>query len=271
MKRKIFITIAIYIILLIVAGCTAVADNNKKTVDILEEPTCTLYKIGDNGITKEVAQDEVESYINNSYIWSIEPTTLMYAADGNTSWIWESEVEVYKRAGWSLYEPVTIFSMTEERTVLREEVDDYLATGVWYETKSEVMPITITADPFMKTNIQPEKLELVLSKGLSGYGHTFYEMEQIYGINSIFAISVAELESGHGTSHVFKTKNNAFGLGPGMRFNTLTDCVYYFGNLMNNSLYYGKSIDSIGVIYCDRNWAPMIKQLIRENYSQLGY
>ena len=231
----------------------------------------TIYKVGNNSITQHVQKEEVESYVKN-YEWSIEPTTLMYTADGRTSWIWNSEISTYENVGWSINPPATIYSYSEERTVLQEEVDDYLATGIWFQTKEEAKPITITMNAFARTNIPPEALEKVLTKGLSGYGQAFYEMERMYGINSIFAISVAELESGNGTSSAFRNKNNAFGIGPGRRFSSVENGIYYFGVLMNKSTYYGKSIDRIGSIYCvGGNWANKVKSLMKNNYAVLGY
>lgn len=228
----------------------------------------TIYEIGNSNVTMQVNKSEIEKYVNSNYEWSLEPTILMYTADGRTSWICESEVEQYQKVGWSTSPPVVIYSTTEDRSVLVEEVPDYLATGVWFETK----PINITMNPFQKTNLSPEELNKVLSKGLSGYGQAFYNMEQIYGVNSIFAISVAELESGNGTSYAFRVKNNAFGIGPGKRFSSVENGIYYFGELMNKSTYYGKSIDRIGSIYCvGGNWANKVKSLMRSNYAVLGY
>ena len=234
--------------------------------------TCTLYKIGDNTITCQATEDELADYINDSYEWSIEPTTLMYMRNGESSWIWNSEVKLYESKGWSLCPPVVIYSATENKQVFKEEVDDYLATGLWFKTESEARPVTITMDAFTKTNLKPEDLEKILSKGLSGYGQAFYNMEQTYGINAIFAISVAELESGHGTSSSFRNKNNAFGIGPGKRFDSVEAGIEYFGQLMNKSIYCGKSVDKIGNIYCvGGNWANKVKALMKTNYSALGY
>ncbi len=199
--------------------------------------TCVIYKVGDNSITQEVYRKDVKEYIKN-YEWSVEPTTLMYTADGRSSWICKSEI------------------------------NDYLTTGKWFMEP----PIHITMNVFEKTNLQPEQLEKMLTKGLSGYGQAFYDMEQKYGINSVFAISVAELESGYGTSYAFRKRNNAFGIGSGKRFSSVVAGIDYFGQLMNKSIYYGKSIDRIGKIYCvSSSWSSKVKSLMKSNYAVLGY
>ena len=228
----------------------------------------TLYKTGNNEITCEVKESELHNYINDSYEWAIEPTTLMYTADGRTSYICISEVDSYKKVGWSTYPPVVIYKVNGEKYVLQEEVEDYIATGVWFTTP----PINITMNIFEKTNLSAEQLNRILSKGLSGYGEAFYNMEQKYNINSIFAISVAELESGNGTSYSFRVRNNAFGIGPGKTFSSVEAGIEYFGQLMNKPLYYGKSISSVGNIYCvGGNWANKVKSLMNNNYAGLGY
>lgn len=220
----------------------------------------------------KITSEQAISYADNSYKQSIDPDVKMYAADGRTIWVHENEVEVYKKVYWSLYPPVTIYSATGNMSVLQEYVNDYIATGVWFRTEQEAKPISITMNAFVKTNIKPSELEKILSKGLLGYGQAFYDMEQKYGINSIFAISVAELESGYGTSSAFRSKNNAFGIGPGRRFNSVESGIDYFGQLMNKSLYCGKSIDRIGSVYCvGGSWASKVKSLMCENYKGLGY
>ncbi len=223
MKKAISVMFA-GIIAMLSYGC-----GNKAEAEVAPK-TYLLYMIGDNNVTIRVEEKDLGNYLNDYYKWSIEPTTLMYAADGRTTWIWNSEVDLYKSVCWSTYPPVTIYSATSERNVLVEEVDDYLATGVWFKTKKEAKPITVTMDAFTKTNFKPDDLEKILTKGLSGYGQAFYDMEDKFGINSIFAISVAELESGYGTSSAFRNKNNAFGIGPGKRFATVEAGIDYFGS-----------------------------------------
>lgn len=254
-----------YKLSLIVFCCTIVtcyAQINKET----------LVEVKYNNETCEIVKGGMENYINGTDEKVVESAIKMYAVDGRELWVHESEVEVYKKVYWSLYPPVTIYSATGNMSVLQEYVNDYLATGVWFRTEQEAKPISITMNAFVKTNIKPSELEKILSKGLSGYGQAFYNMEQKYGVSSIFAISVAELESGYGTSYAFRNKNNAFGIGPGKRFSCVESGIDHFGQLMNKSLYYGKSIDGIGNIYCvGSNWAYKVKSLMNTNYTELGY
>lgn len=243
----------------------------QKQEEIYNVPKTTLYNKEDSSITIEVLWNEVDNYLSTNQ-WGTEPMTKMYSADGRILFIGNSEVINYQQVGWSTYPPVTIYSRNATMNVLAEHVDMYVSTGVWYRSASEVPQINITRDIYTKTNLSAEELERCLEKGLKGYGQAFKDMEQTYGINAVFAISVAELESGYGTSYAFRNKNNAFGIGPGKRFNSVQEGINYFGQLMNKSLYKGKSIDKVGSIYCvGGNWSTKVKNLLTQNYQQIGY
>ena len=196
----------------------------------------TLYKVGDNNTTITVEGTEVMDYVKN-YEWSIEPTTLMYSPDNWASWIWNSEIDVYKERGWSLT-PQARF----------------------------------TYSVFTKSNLSVEQLNMILSgTGLAGYGQVFYDMEQTYGVNSLFAIAVGSHES----ANFYKTANvhNYFGFRGNrgwMKFASPNDCINYFGKLMHNSLYYGKSIEQIAVIYCNSSWAGYVKAHMYEKWQKVG-
>lgn len=196
----------------------------------------TLYKVGDNDTTLVVEEADVLNYTGN-HEWSIEPTTLMYSKGGSTSWIWNSEIDMYKEQGWSLT-PQAVF----------------------------------TYDVFRKSNLSVEQLNMVLSgTGLSGYGQAFYDMEQTWGVNSLFAVAVGSHES----ANFYKTANthNYFGFRGNRgwaRFSSPEACIDYFGQLMNNSLYYGKSIEQIAVIYCDARWSGYVKAHMREKWQKVG-
>ena len=209
-------------------------------VDLITTPvsaeSVTLYKVGDNTAILIVDETDVMDYVGN-YEWSIEPTTLMYNANGLSSWIWNSEVDMYKRQGWTLM-PQAIF----------------------------------TYNVFTKSNLSVEQLNMILSgTGLAGYGQAFYDMEQIYGVNSLFAIAVGSHES----ANFYKTANrhNYFGFRGTqgwISFNSPQDCINYFGQLMNSRLYYGKSIEQIAVIYCNSSWSKYVKAHMYEKWQKVG-
>ena len=88
-----------------------------------------------------------------------------------------------------------------------------------------------------------------------------YWLEHNHNINALFAISIAVIESGAGTSYNARKRNNLFGIGPHKVFNSYNDCIDYLGRLLNKTLYRDKSIDTIGRIYCTdgTNWAGKVK------------
>ena len=229
--KKIFITI----IVIIASFMVIVPITSCETIDI--ENKVTLYKVGDNNTTILVEESEILNYVSN-YEWSIEPTTLMYNSDGLSSWIWNSEIDIYKEQGWSLTPPQPIF----------------------------------TYNVFQKSNLSIEQLNLALSgTGLAGYGQAFYNIEQTHGVNALFAIAVGSHES----ANFYKTanKHNYFGFKGSngwMSFSSPDACIDYFGRLMNNKLYYGKSIEQIAVIYCDSNWTSHIKRHMSEKWQKIG-
>lgn len=302
--KKIYLIAIGLIIAAIVTMCGVMipkqAEGNSKTEQQIEtsvETTQLLYAI--DGRQINVSKDDVEKYLE---LWWYElPVMYVYAPDGRTEIIPIKDLSAWEQVGWYYYPVVTVYSPDKAATVIsidilnewkaagwyeypvarvyasdgREsiiaasEVDNWISAG-WYRTREEACPKTYSRNPFVKTNLAPSELEKCLSKGLKGYGYAFYQMEQTYGVNAIFAISVAELESGSGTSSAFRNKNNAFGIGPGKYFNSVQEGINYFGQLMNKSLYKGKTITQIGSIYCvGGNWANKIKNLIEQNYQQL--
>lgn len=265
--RMITIITIIFTMVLTVVGCRVVANDNNERIN-----TCVIYKIGDNSVTKEVSWDNIGEYVNDSYEWSVEPTTLMYAADGRTSWIWNSEIELYEKACWSTYPPVTIYSSSGSKSVLEEEVEDYIATGVWFRTYEEANKAVFTYYPFQKSNLSVGQLNKILAKtGLAGHGQSFYNMEQTYGVNALFAIAVGAHES----ANFYKTANynNYFGFRGNrgwMSFSSPDACIMYFGQLMNTRLYRGKTIEQIAPIYCDASWARYIRGHMSEKWAKLN-
>lgn len=231
-----------------------------------------LYQVGDNESTMVVKESEVADW-TCAYEWSVEPTTLMYTEDGRQSWIWHSEIGKYKEMGWSVNPPVTVYGANgATRVVLLERKQDYLDTGVWFETYEEANPAIFTYNVFQNSNLTVEQLNTILAgTGLAGYGQSFYNMEHIHGVNALFCIAVGAHES----ANFYKTANwnNYFGFRGGrgwMSFSSPDACIMYFGKLMNTRLYYGKSIEQISVIYCDAGWTRHVKAHMNEKWAKLG-
>ena len=96
--------------------------------------TVTLMYAAD-GRTMYVANSEVEAYQNVG--WYLEPVTMMYAADGRTIYVANSEVEAYKNVGWYLT-PVTTMYAPDGRSIVvsQDEITAYQNVG-WYKTRAQ--------------------------------------------------------------------------------------------------------------------------------------
>ena len=73
-----------------------------------------------------------------------------------------------------------------------------------------------------KTGFTAEDLKLITRKGLVGCEEAFVKAEETYGVNSIFLISIASLESAYGTM-MFRP-NNMFGYGR-TGFSSKEECI----------------------------------------------
>ena len=266
--KKIFSLCAIGILSFMLTGMNGLSQ--EETDFSPNDELVILYKVGNNDITVEVEKSKVADY-TTTWEWTGEPTVLMYAADGRQHWIMESEVEAYQNVGWSTYPPITLYGRNQQINVLVEEKENYLSTGQWFETYEEANPCIFTYEVFTKSNLTAQQLDKMLaSTGLANCGIYFYNMEQKYNVNALFAVAVACHESANG----FKKANthNYFGFRGNngwMRFSSAEECIYYFGKLMNKKIYYGKSIEAIAKIYCDSSWSPKVKRHMQEKWNKL--
>lgn len=73
-----------------------------------------------------------------------------------------------------------------------------------------------------KTGFTAEDLKVITRKGLVGCEEAFVKAEEAYGVNSIFLVSIASLESAHGTM-MFRP-NNMFGYGR-TGFSSKEECI----------------------------------------------
>ena len=130
-----------------------------------------------------------------------------------------------------------------------------------------------SADPFTITNLSIDQFNKILEgTGLAGQGESYYKVEQEYGVNGMFVIGVAFLESGYGK---YKSNtNNYYGMRSGngyMSFSSPAENILYFGKLMNKNLYKGKSMSQIAKIYCPPNhtkWVGSVSSIMSTYYQK---
>jgi len=135
---------------------------------------------------------------------------------------------------------------------------------------------TITFNPNDITkvsNASPEALNAVL-KGtrLEGYGWLYSELEDIYGINAIYAIANCFQESGYNGTNSMTARNNIYGL-VGKSFNSVEECITYYFKLISGRYVEDRglqSITAIGTVYCpdDGSWDDDIISIANKLHSK---
>lgn len=119
--------------------------------------------------------------------------------------------------------------------------------------------------------------QITLGTELEGIAPSLKRIEDNNGVNALFALSVAQLESGNGSSYLARNQNNLFGLDAnngGMTFSTKGDCIEYFGELIQED-YFGagrQDLYSIGERYCESSsWPDKVGSLMRRNLNSINY
>ncbi len=116
----------------------------------------------------------------------------------------------------------------------------------------------------------PKFLENYLSGVLKGKSQAFCNAQDKYNINAAFLISIANHESGHGTSPIAKSLNNIGGMRTSngyIRYNSVEACIDSIAsNLQRNYVAQGlKTPPKIGKKYCESdNWSESVVALMRE-------
>lgn len=124
-----------------------------------------------------------------------------------------------------------------------------------------------TYDPFTKIELNLEDINKILAgTNLANFGQYFYNMQETYGVNVVYAMSVAYLESGAGK--ITCGSYNYFGM-IGKNYSSPEEGINAFGKLMNNKMYYGKSIEQIAPIYCNSAWAGHIKSMMNSLWKKI--
>ena len=226
--------------------------------------------------SKTLFVDELGPYYNSNE-WFSEPSVLMYAVDGRQQYFLESQAEAQSTVGW-YYEPLILMYAADGRTqyFLESEAPAQATVG-WYYTYEEAHPVTaiFTYSVYTKSNLSVEQLNNALAGTyLAGCGQDFYDMEQLYNINALFAIGVSGAESSYGKHQA--NKNNFWGRKASsskwMSFPTKRDSILSFGEYMNKSMYYGKSIENINKIYCPGDggyWSRSVKKCMKDRWNKI--
>jgi beta-N-acetylglucosaminidase len=124
------------------------------------------------------------------------------------------------------------------------------------------------------SNVTYEDLCAVSQNGLVGLEQYFINAEQQYGVNCVFLMSIAALESGWGTS-LFR-QNNLFGFGQ-YDFTSKEECIYTVAEalstnyLADDGIYYsGKTINAVWTRYAtSTTWGYKIQNIMFKLYAQI--
>ncbi len=120
-----------------------------------------------------------------------------------------------------------------------------------------------------------EELAPYLQGGTVGLEEEFIEAEKLYGVNAVFLVSIAALESAWGTLN-FRT-NNMFGYGQAS-YATKADNIYAVAEGLGGyyltpggSLYYGTSIDAVHTKYATSStWDDKVAKQMESLYGSLS-
>ncbi len=109
----------------------------------------------------------------------------------------------------------------------------------------------LTPSPIGKSGLTLKELQK-LTKGstLVGIEPALLQIETTYNCNALYALAVAKLETGGGTSELCRNHNNLFGMrarSGWISFKTKADSVISFGKLMKNN-YFGKGFNTLAKI-----------------------
>lgn len=116
---------------------------------------------------------------------------------------------------------------------------------------------------------------------LQTLSNAYVYMEELYGINAIYLMSLSGEESGWGGSNLAMSHNNIGGIkssdGGWRYFNSWGDCLDYKARLLKNQYltedgdyYNGLSIWNVNVRYCEgTQWAENINQIANDLLRKL--
>ncbi len=147
-----------------------------------------------------------------------------------------------------------------QNDVLRNKLDTVLGSGS--RSGTDLSPSPVGTSGLTLAELQ----KLTKGTALAGIEEALLKIEKDYNCNALYALSVAKLETGLGTSVNCVTKNNLFGMrgnSDWLSYSTKSDSVIAFGRLMKSN-YFSKgyvTLERIGPRYAEGSttWAPKAK------------
>jgi beta-N-acetylglucosaminidase len=176
-------------------------------------------------------------------------------------------------------------AVSSEKAEAAEEIDlaDTLrASAVDKVMEEESIPAyslsqVMALDVSKPSGVTVEDLKKVTTQGLVGLEEAFWQAEQDYGINCLFVMAIAAIESGNGT--INGVGNNMFGWGGGyIKFSSKAEGIDVVARgLANNylkpgaGLYSGKTISSVNKRYASSStWDDKVASKMVSYYATIS-
>ena len=223
--------------------------NNKKGVKLLTVVPIVVVMLSAMGLTSVMNGYELAEQTN-------ELTTI-----SNISTVTENTTEI------------TTIEATTETTTEIQIIEEPII-----EPETEViLPAVLSYNTAVKSNLTEDQYNQILSgTPLAGYGYAFKDIEDSYGVNGIFALSVALNETSYGAAGVGRSRNNVFSntqaSGGYIYFDNKIDSIYYFGAYIprvqwGNGRYY---VGDIAPSYCDYVWGDKVESSMSDIYERIN-
>lgn len=148
------------------------------------------------------------------------------------------------------------------------------------------LTLSVNSDLRVASNVTPEEIDLMLEgTKLHGLGSAFVEAEQKYGVNALYMMGLACLESAYGNSTYAQKRNNLYGWNAvdsnpnnASTFSSKKEATLYVASkLQSNYLteggayFEGYSARAVDVHYCtDKAHADKIVNIVERLVKKLG-
>ena len=178
-------------------------------------------------------------------------------------------------------EKVQTLAVSQEVEVAQQEVE------IVEEQEDVEVTSCVTFNPYNllePSNITREQMYNILEgTALQTLSDGYVYMEEVYGINALFLVSLSAEESGWGRSELAIYNNNLGGIksttGDWEYFNDWFECLSFKADLLYNDYlcndgqyHYGTSIWDVNIAYCEQTtWAENINTIAYELLEKVNY